>query len=236
MTREPPARSMATGAAGSSRLAQEESVSTTNTSRMGVALVALAIGLTPLGAGAEEPRATAELATAQGAAAGAVSLAPVAGGIRLTGRVQGLAPGQHGIHVHAVGRCEGPDFASAGGHFNPAGRKHGLKSPEGHHAGDLPNLVVGPDGVGTIDAVADGATLDGAATLLDADGSSVVVHAGPDDELTDPAGNSGGRVACGVVRVAAVSPAQLPRTGGWSASLLLSGALGLIGLGALRRR
>jgi Cu-Zn family superoxide dismutase len=201
------------------------------------ALVALVVGLAPLVGSAAESAATADLTTPQGAVLGAVSLSPDPAGLRITGRLQGLQPGRHGLHLHAVGRCEGPDFASAGGHFNPAGRKHGLRSPDGFHAGDLPNLEVGPDGVGAIDAVARGAALDGgAAALLDADGSALVVHAGPDDELTDPAGNSGARVACGVVRMAPLAPTQLPRAGGWSVGLVASAALGLLGLGALTRR
>ena len=115
-------------------------------------------------------------------------------------KVSGLAPGKHGLHVHAVGKCDGPDFQSAGPHFNPAGKKHGLKSPEGHHLGDLPNLEVGPDGKGEAKLTLKGATLDaGPNGLFGPQGTSLVVHEKADDETTDPSGASGARVACGLV-------------------------------------
>jgi Cu-Zn family superoxide dismutase len=100
-----------------------------------------------------------------------------------------------------VGKCEPPDFASAAGHFNPEGKKHGLLSPQGPHAGDLPNLPVAADGTGQLNYVARGVTLgSGSGSLFDADGTAVVIHAGPDDHKTDPAGNSGARIACGVIQ------------------------------------
>jgi Cu-Zn family superoxide dismutase len=113
-----------------------------------------------------------------------------------------LPPGKHGIHIHAIGKCDPPDFKTAGGHFDPFGKKHGLKSPEGPHAGDLPNLEVGPDGKGKIEATVGGLTLgkEGLAVLLESNGTAVVIHADPDDEMTDPAGNSGARIACGVIK------------------------------------
>jgi len=111
-----------------------------------------------------------------------------------------LPPGTHGFHVHAVGKCEGPDFKSAGGHFNPAGKQHGLENPAGPHAGDMPNLVVGADGTGTATVKLTGVSLDGGPdSLFHEGGTSLVVHAGPDDMKTDPAGNSGARIACGVI-------------------------------------
>jgi Cu-Zn family superoxide dismutase len=116
--------------------------------------------------------------------------------------VNNLPPGKHGFHIHAVGKCDPPDFQSAGGHFNPFGKKHGLKNPEGPHAGDLPNLEVGPDGKGKLETTVGGLTLgkEGLATLFGSNGTAVVIHAGPDDEKTDPAGNSGARIACGVIK------------------------------------
>ena len=112
----------------------------------------------------------------------------------------GLPPGPHGIHFHAVGRCEG-DFTSAGAHYNPGNRKHGLSAPEGPHAGDAPNFIAGADGRARVQLTTDRVTLTaGGTTLADSDGSSMVVHAAADDQVTDPSGNSGARIACGVVR------------------------------------
>jgi Cu-Zn family superoxide dismutase len=113
----------------------------------------------------------------------------------------GLAPGTYGVHLHAVGRCDPPAFASAGPHWNPAARQHGKDNPMGMHMGDLPNLVVGAGGRGGYEfAIAD-APLAGpsADALLDADGAAVVIHAQADDYRTDPSGNSGARIACGVL-------------------------------------
>jgi Cu-Zn family superoxide dismutase len=115
--------------------------------------------------------------------------------VRFTIDAMGMPPGTHGAHVHMVGRCDAPDFASAGGHWNPTAMKHGAMNPQGPHQGDLPNLVIANDGRGTIAATIPGATL---AALMDADGAAMVVHAQPDDLKTDPSGNSGGRIACGV--------------------------------------
>ncbi len=121
--------------------------------------------------------------------------------MRVVAQVRNLPPGTHGIHVHEAGRCDPPDFMSAGGHFNPTSRQHGLRNPNGPHAGDLPNLEVGADGTGRLDALARDLSLSsGTGNLLDTDGSALVVHAAADDEMTDPTGNSGGRIACGVIR------------------------------------
>jgi Cu-Zn family superoxide dismutase len=113
----------------------------------------------------------------------------------------GLAPGVYGVHLHAVGRCDPPGFASAGPHWNPTGRQHGRDNPAGAHLGDLPNLNVGADGRGAVAFEVRGASLleGGANALLDADGAAVVVHAQADDYRTDPSGNSGARIACGVL-------------------------------------
>jgi Cu-Zn family superoxide dismutase len=99
-----------------------------------------------------------------------------------------------------VGKCEGPAFTSAGGHFNPLGKKHGHKNAEGAHAGDMPNMLVAKDGSGRFEVLTDGFTLSaGPLSLFDADGSAVVIHAGVDDYATDPTGNAGDRAACGIV-------------------------------------
>ena len=131
---------------------------------------------------------------------GTAALAQNAQGTSVTVNVSGLPPGSYGIHLHATGKCEGPGFTTAGGHFNPAMKQHGRDNPQGSHAGDLPNVVVGADGKGRIDYEIPGLRLaSGTEPLLDADGAAIVLHAGPDDYRTDPAGNSGARIACGVL-------------------------------------
>jgi Cu-Zn family superoxide dismutase len=123
-----------------------------------------------------------------------------AGVLHVNVHVKDLAPGLHGIHLHAVAACS-PDFAAAGGHHNPLARQHGLDNPLGSHAGDLPNLEVNPAGVGRLVTTTDRATLSpGATTLFDVDGAAIVIHAAADDQLTNPTGNSGARVACGVIQ------------------------------------
>lgn len=160
---------------------------------LGVLLVGL-----PATAGAQS--AKAELKDAQGKVVGTATLGEVAGGVKIALKASGLKPGDHGLHIHAVGKCEPPAFTSAGGHFNPGNKKHGKQNPEGAHAGDLPNLKVGADGTGSIEVTAGGVTLKGGAgSLFQPGGTALVVHADPDDEKTDPTGNSGARVACGVI-------------------------------------
>jgi superoxide dismutase, Cu-Zn family len=147
-------------------------------------------------------RATAPMRLVGGQAAGTLTLRDAPGqALIIEGELSGLPAGTHGIHFHAVGQCDAAgEFASAGAHYNPASRKHGLESAEGPHAGDLPNLVVGADGRAVVRMTTPRVTLGReATTLLDADGSAVVVHATADDQRTDPSGNSGARVACGVV-------------------------------------
>jgi Cu-Zn family superoxide dismutase len=112
-----------------------------------------------------------------------------------------MAPGVYGVHIHTVGRCDPPDFASAGPHWNPSGQQHGRNNPQGTHLGDLPNMMVGADGRGTLEIKVAGASLAGrGAALLDDDGATIVMHERPDDYRTDPSGNSGARIACGVFR------------------------------------
>jgi Cu-Zn family superoxide dismutase len=169
-----------------------------------LASIAVAVVLTfAAPASAAAPSARATLRDAQGKEIGTASLSPGEGGVKIAVKVSGVSPGLHGFHVHAVGKCEGPEFKSAGGHFNPATREHGLENPRGAHAGDMPNLLVGPDGNGTGEFLARGATLgDGAGSLFPQGGTALVLHAAPDDMKTDPAGNAGARIACGVVEQA----------------------------------
>ena len=141
------------------------------------------------------------LLTADGNSLGEVELLQLAEGVHLIAAVKGLPAGSYAMHLHAVGRCAAPDFASAGPHFNPAGRSHGRDNPMGAHAGDLPNLEVNEKGVGTVNLMLPGLRLTGGdAPLLDDDGAAVLLHAKPDDYRTDPAGNAGSRIACGEVK------------------------------------
>lgn len=149
-------------------------------------------------AGTDPATATASMKDATGRELGTLTLTESAQGIALAGRLTGLAPGEHAIHLHTTGRCD-PPFESAGGHWNPANRQHGTANPQGPHAGDAPNVTVGADSAVAVQVTTTSGTLRGATPLLDDDGAAVVVHAGPDDYRTDPSGNSGDRVACGVV-------------------------------------
>lgn len=144
--------------------------------------------------------AKADLANSQGAHVGTATLKETAQGVRVALDVANLPPGVHGFHLHAVGKCEAPDFKSAGGHFNPEGKLHGLENPAGHHAGDLQNLTVGAQGKAKVKVVVPGVTLrEGANSLFHPEGTAIVIHASPDDMKTDPAGNAGARIACGVI-------------------------------------
>ena len=123
------------------------------------------------------------------------------GGLRVQGTLRALPPGRHGIHIHMAGQCDAPAFESAGGHFNPGGRQHGLENPAGPHAGDAPNIEVDRGGQAVIDLTFAQATADANASsgIWDGDGSAMVLHADADDQRTDPSGNSGARIACGVI-------------------------------------
>ncbi len=150
---------------------------------------------------AQHGRAAASLRNAQGQVIGEASAARAGNLVRIRLTVRGLMRGTHGVHLHQTGRCDAPGFESAGPHWNPTSHEHGRLNPRGPHLGDLPNLVVGRNGRGRIDfAVAVPAgTAAGANPLLDADGTAIVIHAAADDLRTDPSGNSGARIACGVL-------------------------------------
>lgn len=136
------------------------------------------------------------LINSTGQSIGTVVAAQTSGGVTLKINASGIAHGLHGVHVHAVGRCDTPGFESAGSHWNPAARQHGLNNPQGPHAGDLPNVTASSSGVVNETLVLAGASLAG---LADADGAAVVIHATADDYVTDPSGNSGGRIACAIL-------------------------------------
>jgi len=143
----------------------------------------------------------ADIYNAKGEKIGGATLREIEGGVRIELDLAQLSPGTHALYIHALGKCEAPNFTTAGPHFNPDGKKHGPKNPEGPHAGDLPNFEVGADGRAKVSVVAPHVTLgDGLHSLFHPEGTALVIHEKPDDYMTDPAGNAGARIACGVVQ------------------------------------
>jgi superoxide dismutase, Cu-Zn family len=143
---------------------------------------------------------TVALTDAQGASVGTAVLSPDATGVKIALAVKGLTPGEHAIHVHATAKCEAPAFTAAGGHFNPERKQHGTSNPQGPHAGDMPNFTVDPAGTAQATVVAPGVTLsDGPHSVFTGGGTALVIHEKADDMATDPAGNAGARIACGVI-------------------------------------
>jgi superoxide dismutase, Cu-Zn family len=146
--------------------------------------------------------AHADIMDAKGAKVGTAKIKSVKDGVQIQVKVMGLPAGDHGIHIHTVGKCESPAFTTAGGHFNPTSAHHGVNNTmDPHpHLGDLPNLTVGADGKGSATMVAKGVTLgDGTNSLFHDGGTSLVIHEKADDLMSDPSGNSGSRIACGVI-------------------------------------
>mgnify|MGYP001597518891 CR=1 FL=1 len=156
----------------------------------------------PLGGSQDVARGYAVLSDAASNGIGtAVLTQDATGSVRIRIQAHGLAAGVHGVHFHTIGMCDAPAFTSSGGHFNPGGTHHGLANPAGPHAGDLPNMTVDASGNADYDVTTNRVSLTpGTNDLFGADGSALVVHAAPDDNMTDPAGNAGARIACGVVR------------------------------------
>lgn len=141
---------------------------------------------------------TAILQSADGSTVGSATLVETGEGVTVEARLTGISPGNHAVHLHMTGACQAPDFTSAGGHLNPGNNEHGKLNPKGAHLGDLPNAEIAANGTGSISKLLPGARSEVLAHIFDADGTAIIVHAGPDDYKSDPTGNAGGRVACGV--------------------------------------
>lgn len=134
----------------------------------------------------------------QGRTVGTARLFSLGGEMTVNASFTGLPAGQHAVHLHTTGVCSG-DFTSAGGHLNPGNNEHGTANPRGAHLGDLPNVTIAADGTGTMSAVVPGTRESGEGRIFDGDGTAIIVHESADDYRTDPTGNAGGRIACGVM-------------------------------------
>jgi len=151
--------------------------------------------------GSSDPAASAEIMNGQGQKIGSATFTETPDGVQIHVQVSKLPPGVHAMHLHNVGNCHGPEFKSSGPHFNPFGKKHGTKNPDGPHAGDLPNFEVKADGTAEVDVTAKLVTLKEAKnSLFQAGGTCLMIHEKADDEVSDPAGNAGERLACGVIK------------------------------------
>ncbi|MGE0062819.1 MAG: superoxide dismutase family protein [Xanthobacteraceae bacterium] len=171
----------------------------TPTTKLSLTFAAMTLALVAVSP-ASAQTAKAALKDAKGADAGSATLTQTPTGVLIALSLKNIPAGEHAFHVHAVGKCE-PPFTSAGGHFNPGNKKHGLMASDGHHAGDMPNLHVPSGGALNVEVLNASITLDKGKpnSVFDNDGSAVVVHAGKDDYKSDPTGDAGGRIACGVI-------------------------------------
>ncbi|MGA7253291.1 MAG: superoxide dismutase family protein [Pseudolabrys sp.] len=160
---------------------------------------AIILALTSLPVAAQSAKAL--LKSGEGKDVGSAELTQTPAGVVIRLAVKGLPAGEHAFHVHGVGKCE-PPFTSAGGHFNPSGKKHGMMAAEGYHAGDMPNLHIPTSGEIVVEVLNAAITLEKgkANSLFGPDGTALIIHAGKDDYKTDPTGEAGGRIACGIIQ------------------------------------